>query len=99
MSDEEIRTIDADFKRSELHWRSDIENDVKELVRLERERALKYDHFIDILIKRESDREELRLAIMKHGTIFVLGAVALFVLRACWNEFTQVISVLGKTNH
>lgn len=85
MSDEEKQTIDAEFKRSELRWRSDIENDVKELVRLEQERAKKYDSFIDMLIKREQKRERLWDAVIDKGfTMLIIGAVVSLVSLA-WN--------------
>lgn len=80
----EQESIDAEFKRSELRWRSDIECDVKELVRLERARSDKYDKFIDMLIEREGERKELRKAIM-HKTLSGLmwiGVLGLFSLMA-----------------
>ena len=91
MPETKIREIEAEFKKSELTWRSHIQDLIDEILRHQRERALKYDHFIDMLIAREKEREELRKAIIHHGTMVALGAVAIFALNACWQEIVSLV--------
>lgn len=95
-TDEEMRQIEAQFTESELRYRSDMQSKVDELLRAEAERSKKYDPFIDILLQRELDREELRKAVIRHGTLFALGAVALFAASAAWHEVQALLAMVKR---
>lgn len=84
MSEEEKSKIEAEWHRSELRWRSDIENDIKELVRLETARVLKYDAFLDKMIAREDRRARFQDAVIEKGVIALLGTGIGAVLMLIW---------------
>jgi len=84
MTQEEESQIEAEFKRSELRWRLEVENDIKELVRLEQERAKKYDVFLEMLMEREHRHRQLSDALIVKSLGGALWAVVLFVAYSSW---------------
>ena len=47
--------------------------------------------FIEQWMEREKDRADLRKAIIKHGTIIALAAIAIFFLKSAWIVIVDVI--------
>lgn len=89
MSEKEKSQIDAEFKRSELRWRSDMENEIKKLVALQQARAEKYDAFIDMLVIREQGRQKLREAIIEKTLGGAVWAGLIFLAAAVWQSVKE----------
>ncbi len=72
MPPEKAARIEAEYKESELRYRSDLQLKIDSLIIQERartERAEKYYTFLDMIIKRETDRAAFRAAVMEKGLI------------------------------
>lgn len=88
-----------EIKDIEIRWKSDVDKKLDELLRNQYERGSKYDAFIDMLIKREADRAEIRKAII-HKTLGGLAlAGVLGLVSLVWTGMkSEVSSVLEALN-
>lgn len=92
-----------DIRRIEARWKSDVDLKLDALIAAERAHRDKYDAFIDMLIKREQSRAELRKAIIEKGIIalsiyFVglLGTVMWDAIQQHWKAAVDAAAAVRK---
>jgi len=78
LTQERIRAI-------ENRWKSDVDSKLDALVAAEKQRAEKYDAFIDMLIKREVNREKLNSALIEKTLGGAVWAGLVFLAYAAWS--------------
>lgn len=76
---------EAEMRRIEARWKSDVDLKLDALIRSEKEHREKYDAFLDMLIKREADRAAMRKAVMEKTLSGLIWMAVVGLLSLAWS--------------
>lgn len=78
---------DAEFKRIEAQWKSDVDLKLDRLVTF----ANDYEAYLKLCMERESERKKLRTAVIEKTVIGLAWALVVFLGLSSWHYVRAVM--------
>lgn len=87
---------EAELRRLEARWKSDVDQKLDTLIRADEERSKKYDVFLDMMIEREKARAKLRSAIIEKTLAGLIWAAIVGLLTLAFNGLQGEIKAFAQ---